>query len=45
MGVVCMKHRYHGSREGKRTSLGVQRGAVFDLDEKDRYKTGYGGNL
>lgn len=37
MGVVCMKHRYYGHREGSRVMLSVERGKVTDLDERDRY--------
>lgn len=28
MGVVCMKHRNYGSREGQKAALGVQRGRI-----------------
>jgi replicative DNA helicase len=47
MGVVCMKHRYKGSHEGKRSSLRVERGAVSDFDTKDMHSAndfprGYG---
>jgi KaiC/GvpD/RAD55 family RecA-like ATPase len=45
MGVVCMKHRYHGAREGARSMLAVERGQVTDLSEKDRYSTAQGGRL
>jgi hypothetical protein len=36
MGVVCMKHRLYGGREGKRVFLGVQRGKVVDLPNRDQ---------
>lgn len=36
MGVVCMKHRYYGRREGSRTMLKVEKGNVSDLPERDR---------
>ncbi len=36
MGVVCMKHRYFGHREGHRTFLRVERGKVSDMDLRDR---------
>jgi KaiC/GvpD/RAD55 family RecA-like ATPase len=39
MGVVCMKHRYFGHREGSRVLLGVERGRVSDLPERDQYTT------
>lgn len=45
MGVVCMKHRYQGAREGARSLLAIERGQVSDLSEKDRYSTAYGGRL
>lgn len=35
MGVVCMKHRLYGGREGKRVFLGVQRGKVVQLPNRD----------
>lgn len=43
MGVVCMKHRYYGHREGSRTLLRVERGKVDDLAERDQYSTARGG--
>jgi RecA-superfamily ATPases implicated in signal transduction len=42
MGVVCMKHRYYGQREGHRAVLHVERGKVDDMAERDRYSTSYG---
>lgn len=36
MGVVCMKHRLFGNHEGKRVFLGVQRGKVMELPERDQ---------
>lgn len=38
MGVVCMKHRYFGKREGSRSMLQVERGRVDDMAEKDRFR-------
>lgn len=43
MGVVCMKHRYYGAREGRRVMLRVERGRVEDLPERDLYSTARGG--
>ncbi|MGN6206032.1 DnaB-like helicase C-terminal domain-containing protein [Humibacter sp.] len=42
MGVVAMKLRNYGSREGKRINLAVEHGKVTHLPEKDRYQTHYG---
>jgi hypothetical protein len=42
MGVVAMKLRNYGSREGAKSYLRVEHGKVLDLDEKDRYQTGNG---
>jgi DnaB-like helicase C terminal domain len=42
MGVVCMKNRPYGSREGHKAYLHVERGKVTDMPEKDRYTTGSG---
>jgi hypothetical protein len=41
MGVVVMKHRKQGRNEGKRISLGVEHGRVFEIQERDRYATSY----
>jgi len=43
MGVVAMKLRNFGSREGSKVLLGVKHGRVHDLAEKDRYQTEFGG--
>lgn len=42
MGVVSMKSRNYGAREGMRTNLSVQHGRVFAMNEKDKYTTGNG---
>ena len=42
MGVVCMKSRNYGSREGVKIRLAVEHGRVMHLPEKDRYQTHYG---
>lgn len=36
MGVVVMKHRAFGAREGKRCALGVERGRVVELPPRDQ---------
>lgn len=41
MGVVVMKHRYYGNREGKRCQLRLDRGRLAEIPEKDRYVTCY----
>ncbi len=41
MGIVCMKHRHFGNREGNRITLRVERGRVSESSERDRYATGY----
>ena len=41
MGVVAMKLRNYGQREGVRIKLAVERGRVLHLAEKDRYDTSY----
>ena len=41
MGIVCMKNRKQGRHEGKRITLGVEHGRVFEIPEKDKYATGY----
>jgi hypothetical protein len=41
MGVVCMKHRHYGQREGNRFTLRVERGRVFDATDRDAYATDY----
>lgn len=43
MGVVCMKHRYFGAREGSRSLLRVERGRVTDFPEKDLYTSSSSG--
>lgn len=42
MGVVAMKLRNYGAREGAKSYLHVERGRVSAMDEKDRYVTGNG---
>ncbi len=42
MGVVAMKLRNYGSREGAKSYLHVERGRVLAMGEKDRYTTGNG---
>jgi len=42
MGVVAMKLRNYGAREGQKAYLGVEHGKALALDEKDRYTTGSG---
>lgn len=39
MGIVAMKLRNYGSREGHKTSLWVERGRVSPMREADRYTT------
>lgn len=41
MGVTIMKHRKYGRFEGSKVSLGVERGRVVEIDERDRYATSY----
>jgi hypothetical protein len=41
MGVIAMKNRKQGRHEGKRVSLGVEHGRVFEITERDRYATSY----
>lgn len=43
MGVVTMKLRNYGSREGVRLKLGFARGRVVHLPERDRHSTTYDG--
>lgn len=43
MGVVAMKLRNYGQREGVRIKLAVEHGRVLHLPEKDRYQTSYDG--
>jgi hypothetical protein len=43
MGVVSMKSRNYGSREGTKIRLSVERGRVLHLPEKDRHQTTYDG--
>jgi len=42
MGVVYMKARNYGVREGKKIYLEVRHGRVYSMDEKDKYTTGSG---
>jgi hypothetical protein len=42
MGVVAMKLRNYGSREGARINLAVEKGRVTHLPERDKYATHYG---
>ncbi|HXU02145.1 MAG TPA: DnaB-like helicase C-terminal domain-containing protein [Polyangia bacterium] len=42
MGVIAMKLRNYGAREGMKSYLTVQHGRVFGMDEKDKYTTGGG---
>ncbi len=42
MGVIAMKLRNYGAREGMKSYLRVDRGRVSTLEEKDRYQTGNG---
>jgi hypothetical protein len=41
MGVVVMKHRKYGRFEGSKVALGVEKGRVFEIPERDRYATAY----
>lgn len=41
MGVVAMKLRNYGSREGSRITLGMQQGRVIHQSERDRHATSY----
>lgn len=41
MGVVCMKHRHYGQREGAKAMLRVERGRVVPMESRDRYTTTY----
>lgn len=43
MGVVAMKLRNYGSREGVRVHLAVEHGRVQHLPERDRHSTTYDG--
>lgn len=43
MGVVAMKLRNYGSREGARITLAVEHGRVQHLPERDRHATTYDG--
>jgi KaiC/GvpD/RAD55 family RecA-like ATPase len=45
MGVVLMKHRHYGHREGSRAFLRVERGRVEDLPARDQYALGARGRL
>lgn len=40
MGVVAMKLRNYGDREGRKALLAVRHGRVYDLPERDRWATG-----
>jgi hypothetical protein len=39
MGIVVMKHRKYGKFEGSKVALRVEKGRVFEIDERDRYRT------
>lgn len=39
MGIVVMKHRKYGRFEGAKVALGVERGNVVEIAERDRYVT------
>lgn len=41
MGVVVMKHRKYGRFEGSKVALGVEKGRVYEIAERDRYVTSY----
>lgn len=43
MGVIAMKLRNYGAREGKRVALSVEHGRVTHLPEKDRFGTSHHG--
>lgn len=43
MGVTAMKLRNYGARENQRAYLGVERGRVVDIAERDRYSTTHEG--
>ncbi len=43
MGVVCMKNRKQGRHEGKKITLGVEHGRVYEIPERDKYKTTFDG--
>lgn len=45
MGVTAMKLRNFGQHDGRKILLGVQHGRVMPLAEKDRYETGFGGQM
>ena len=42
MGVVAMKLRNYGAREGAKSYLHIECGRVTAMDEKDRFTTGNG---
>jgi hypothetical protein len=39
MGVVVMKHRKYGRFEGSKVSLHVEKGRVFEIEERHRHRT------
>lgn len=41
MGISVMKHRKYGRFEGKKVLLGVERGRVVEISERDQYATAY----
>jgi archaellum biogenesis ATPase FlaH len=41
MGIVVMKHRKYGRFEGSKLTLGVERGRVYEIPERDRFVTSY----
>ena len=45
MGVTAMKLRNYGQHDGRKILLGVERGRVLPLTEKDRYQTEFGGRV
>jgi hypothetical protein len=45
MGVTAMKLRNYGQHDGKKILLGVERGRVVSIPEKDKYQTGFGGRM
>jgi KaiC/GvpD/RAD55 family RecA-like ATPase len=45
MGVTAMKLRNYGQHDGRKILLGVERGRVIPLNERDRYQTGFGGRV
>ena len=45
MGVTAMKLRNFGQHDGRKILLGVEKGRVIPLAEKDKYQTGFGGRI